>query len=221
MLAAWRRQRYDHSQKVVSARLGGLALWKRYRADRDFRVALDTKLSASRARGGAISLRNLGEEGFKLRLEKHGFKQVRPVYRDNLGNKLRSAPEVKVANELIEGGIRFVSEPRVVVGNHAFYPDFGICGKERVIEVVGYVGDDYWDRTALKIQLMVRAFPRMGVAVVTSFLGIMRRRLAGTPRVACFSPYQVDQLLQWCRGSAGVQPVPEGRVAKCASLESS
>ncbi len=220
MIEKWRHQKFDPAQKTISARLGAQALWKRYRTDEEFRTSLDQKLKASRSRGGAISLRNLGEVGFKVRLEKHGFKQVKPKYVDRLGNRLRSKLEVGIANELIDGGLQFTVEPGVQIGDHAFYPDFGLAENSKFIEVVGYMGDEYWDRTARKIGLLIGSLPDVKVAVVTSFFEVMKKRLRGIDRTVCFRPYQVDELLQWCRGSAGVHRTPEGRVVYCAGLES-
>lgn len=202
MLALWRSHKYDKENIMRAARLGAEALWRRYRTDESFRRGLDLKLRKSRARGGSISLRNLGEVGFKSRLRLSGAHQVRPVYSDVNGNRLRSSFEVTIANALARNGIPYSVEPRFVVGDHAFYPDF-IIGDDRrhLVEVVGYMGDRYWDGTATKIRLILKEYPYLKVAVVTTFVTIMNSRLRGSTRVSIFRPYQVDELVRWCRGA--------------------
>lgn len=153
----------------------------------------------ARARGGSTSLRNLGESGLKARL-RTGPRQIRPSFQDNKGNLLRSNFEVEVANMLAAHNIGYLVEPRVVVGTHAFYPGFMISGdKSRLIEVVGYMGDRYWDGTASKIKMMCREYPEVQAGVVT-FIRIMRRRLGSSHRVTLFRPYEQVKLVRWCRG---------------------
>jgi hypothetical protein len=201
MLRIWQSHRYNRDDVVRAAKLGAEALWCKYRTDPDFKRRLDLKLRDSRARGGSISLRNLGEVGFKARLRESGPKQVRPQHRDVKGNLLRSRFEVQVANLLASHDIEYKFEARFVVGDHAFYPDF-LVGKDerRIVEVVGYMGDRYWGGTAKKIRLIASAYPRVEIAVVTSFVKIMKRRLHGLRRVSIFRPYQEEELVRWCRG---------------------
>jgi predicted nuclease of restriction endonuclease-like RecB superfamily len=204
MRAAWKDQKHSKEQIKTSARLGGEALWRKYYSDPTFRKELDDKLRESRSRGGTNSLSKLGEAGFKRRLEESGHIWVKPRFSDGLGNKLRSLGEVRVAEILIRAGVGFVVEPRIKAGAHAFYPDFSLDEQSRFIEVVGYVGDEYWNRTARKLRLLVDSHPSLEVAVVTTYLRILERKLRGIPRVTIFSPYQEVELVRWCRGNAGV-----------------
>jgi len=88
---------------------------------------------------------------------------------------LGSSFEVTVAIWLESHRIRYGVEPRFVIGDHAFYPDFTIeFDAKRIIEVVGYMGDRYWDGTATKIRLTCSAYPDVQIAVVTSFVKIMK-----------------------------------------------
>jgi predicted nuclease of restriction endonuclease-like RecB superfamily len=203
MRAAWRKQKHTPEQSQRSAKLGAEALWRKYRRDPRFKKELDEKLRASRSRGGAISLRNLGEAGFKRRLENTGQVLVKARFSDSLGNRHRSPGEVKVAELLIRSGIEFVVEPRVEVKEHAFYPDFSLDDGSKIIEVVGYAGDRYWNRTARKLQLLTEADSSLRVAVITTYLRIVERKLRGIPRVTIFSPYQEVELVRWCRGTPG------------------
>jgi hypothetical protein len=125
---------------VEAARLGGKALWRKYHSDDAFRVLLDSKLKDSTAKGGAISLKNPSEVGFKARLRDHAPHQIRPLFFDEKGNRLRSTFEVEVANVLGSHDVPYKVEPRFVVGPHAFYPDFLVSGEpKKIIEVVGYM----------------------------------------------------------------------------------
>lgn len=201
MLGLWRSIKHDRVKLLRAARLGGKALWRKYHLDDKFRAEFDSKLRASRSRGGSIALRNLGAAGFKSRLKNHAPSQVRPRCVDNNGNLLRSSFEVTVANWLESQRIGYDVEPRFVVGDHAFYPDFMIEGApRRIIEVVGYMGDRYWDGTAAKIRLISTAYPDVQIAIVTSFVEIMSRRLSGVSRVSLFRPYELEKLVLWCRG---------------------
>lgn len=205
MIKAWKSQRYDPAQKIRAAKRGAKGLWDRYHRDPEFRKELDEKLRESRSRGGTKSLRNLGEAAFKQRLGR-ASPNVRARYTDSLGNRLRSSLELTIANVLADAKIHYLTEPRIEVGIHAYYPDFIVRGRQpRIIEVAGYAGDRYWDRTAEKIRRLVESDPKLRVAVVTTYLRIMKRRMTGTPRVTIFSPYEGEKLIQWCRGKAGVQ----------------
>lgn len=200
MRAAWRNQKRDPEQLKSSARLGGKALWRRYRADPEFRRALDAKLKASRSRGGSISLRNLGEVGFKVRIDS-GLARPQARFTDILGNKLRSSMEVMVANLLIRSHIKFEYERRIEVPDHAFYPDFTLTHGKKIIEVAGYAGDRYWEHTARKLRMLVESDYDLEVCVITTYIRIVTRRFAGIPRLCIFSPYQEAEIVQWCRGS--------------------
>ncbi len=200
MIRAWKRQRYDRAQKIMAAKRGAKGLWNRYHRDPEFRKQLDEKLRESRSRGGTSSLRNLSEHAFKQRLERASPK-VRARYTDSLGNRLRSSMELTIAGVLAAAKIDYITEPRMVVGVHAYYPDFMLLSRQpKIIEIAGYVGDRYWDRTVEKIKRLVESNPELRVAVVTTYLRILRRRMNGIPRVAIFSPYEGEKLIQWCRG---------------------
>jgi hypothetical protein len=125
MKAAWRKQRHTPEQSQRSARLGAEALWRKYHANPEFKRKLDVKLRESRSRGGTKSLWNLGEVGFKRRLET-GHEYVRARLSDSKGHRLRSSSEVRVAELLIKSDIEFVYERRTEANGHAFYPDFSL-----------------------------------------------------------------------------------------------
>lgn len=203
MRVAWRNQKHKPEQVERSARLGAQGLWRKYYADPDFKERLDGILRASRSRGGTKSLWNLGEDGFKRRLET-GHEYVRARFSDSLGHKLRSSAEVRVAELLIRSGEEFVYEQMTEAHGHAFYPDFSLNSNTKIIEVVGYAGDRYWNHTARKLRLLTEAYSSLEVAVVTTYLRIVERKLKGIPRITIFSPYQEVELVQWCRGNAGV-----------------
>jgi predicted nuclease of restriction endonuclease-like RecB superfamily len=120
-----------------------------------------------------------------------------------MGHKLRSSAEVRTAELLIRSGVRFVYEPRMEAGGHAFYPDFALYNHPRFIEVMGYAGDRYWNHAAKKLTLLTDSNPSLEDAVVTSYLRIVRRKLKGIPTVEIFSPYQEVELVCWCRGVPG------------------
>lgn len=210
MRAAWKNQRHGREQIERSARLGAEGLWRKYNSDPQFKKELDEKLRESRSRGGTKSLWNLGEAGFKRKLETAHI-SVRARFSDSLGHRLRSSSEVRVAELLIRSGVGFIVEPRLEIEDHAFYPDFALNeNNSKLIEVVGYAGDRYWNHTARKLRLIVDANSSMEIAVVTSYLKIVRRKLLGIPRVTIFSPYQEAELVQWCRGTPGYT-MPESR----------
>jgi len=204
MRAAWRKQKHSPEQTRRAVRLGATALWEKYRADSSFKKELDEKLRESRSRGGAKSLWNLGEAGFKRRLET-GHISVRARFSDSLGHKLRSSAEVRIAELLIRSNVRFVYEPRMEVDGHAFYPDFVLCDHPKIVEVMGYAGDRYWNHAAKKLRLIAESNASLEIAVITSYLRIVRRKLEGIPRVEIFSPYQEAEIVHWCRGMPGYQ----------------
>lgn len=221
MLESWHNIKHDREKLLRAARLGGKALWKKYRDDIKFRAELDSKLRESRSRGGSIALKNLGAAGFKSRLKNRGPAQLRPKYVDNNGNPLRSSFEVTVANLLESHKITYDVEPRFVVGDHAFYPDFMLeSDSKRIIEVVGYMGDRYWDGTAAKIRLICAAYPDVQIAVVTSFVKIMKRKLSNLPHVSLFRPYEQEKLVLWCRGNCRGAKDARRQSGYCAGLES-
>ena len=192
MRAAWKNQRHTREQIKRSSRLGGEGLWRKYHADPAFKKELDDKLRESRSRGGTKSLWKLSEASFKRRLDGIGKIWVKARFSDSLGHKLRSLQEVRMAELLIKSGVEFVVEPKIEAKGHGFYPDFSLKNGPRFIEVVGYIGDRYWDHTALKLRLLVDSDPSLEIAVVTTYLRILERKLRGIPRV------------RWCRGNAGV-----------------
>ena len=93
MRAAWRKQKHPPELTQKAVRLGAKALWEKYHNDPSFKRELDEKLRGPRSRGGTASLWNLGEAGFKRRLET-GHLAVRARFSDSLGHKLRSSAEV-------------------------------------------------------------------------------------------------------------------------------
>lgn len=74
--------------------------------------------------------KNLGEDGFKKRLEKIKNELVGYKYSDKSGNRFRSLLELEIANFLSSNGIKYVVEPRFECGYHAYYPDFLIQGRK-------------------------------------------------------------------------------------------
>lgn len=131
------------------------------------------------------------------------WSQAKPIYYDSCGNQLRSSLELRVARALQNNGISYTVGPRLVVPDHAFYPDFVLADDRKIIEAIGYAADWYWDKTAEKVKLIIENHDHVHVAIVTPFLKMMMRRLVGVPRVILFSPYQLEQLIQWCRGMPG------------------
>jgi predicted nuclease of restriction endonuclease-like RecB superfamily len=144
---------------------------------RESRVQEEARCQASRVavQGRYKSLWNLGEVGFKRRLET-GHEYVRARLSDSKGHRLRSSSEVRVAELLIKSDIEFVYERRTEANGHAFYPDFSLvdCGT-KIIEVVGYAGDRYWNHTARKLRLLTEADGSLEVAVITTYLRIVGR----------------------------------------------
>ena len=221
MRGAWKNQVVHRDQQVQAGRKGAEALWRRYNSDPQFKRTLDQTLQSSRSRGGAKSLLNLGIDDFKKRLAASADAQHWPNYRDNDGNLLRSRLELQVANAFHRSNISYEVEPRLVVSGHAFYPDFRTNDGQVLVEVVGYTGDGYWNGTAKKVRLIIQNYPKIRVALITRFLKQMEWRLKGTPRVAFFTPYELDRLSQWCRGCRGSQEiVPEGRVVNARATRS-
>lgn len=211
MREAWRGQRYDRDQKKKAARKGAAALWHRYHTDPTFKTSIDLKLKASRSRGGAKSSLSIGESAFRHRLTASASSRNRPTYHDSEGNQLRSRLELRFAEALRSRGISYTVEPRLDVPGHAFYPDFVLAKGHRIIEVVGYAADWYWDKTAAKIKLITENHPTAQVAVVTPFRRMMAWRLQGVPRTTLFTPYQLEPVMRWCRGMPGFTTSDRGQ----------
>jgi predicted nuclease of restriction endonuclease-like RecB superfamily len=148
------------------------------------------------------SLWNLGEAGFKRRLETTHI-SLRARYSDSQGHKLRSSAEVRIAELLIRSNLKFVYEPRIEVRDHAYYPDFVLSDCNKIVEVMGYAGDRYWNHSAEKVRLLSEADSSLKVAIITTYLRIVKRKLEGIPRIIILSPYQEAELVQWCRGMPG------------------
>jgi hypothetical protein len=99
--------------------------------------------------------------------------------------------------------VEFVYERRIEARGHAFYPDFSLNGSRKIIEVFGYAGDRYWNHAARKLRLITETYPAIEVAVITTYLRIVERKLMGISRVTIFSPYQEVEIIRWCRGTPG------------------
>jgi hypothetical protein len=130
MRKSWKGHRVNREKIIEAAKLGYEAFRQRYNSDTEFKRKMDEKLAISRSKGGSISLRNLGEDGFKERFEKMKNKLLEYKYTDNQGNKLRSCQELKVANLLSLKGIAYTVEPKFTCGYHNYYPDFLIQGNK-------------------------------------------------------------------------------------------
>ncbi len=197
MLEAWRRPRPDREKLRRAASLGGLAFWRKYNLDPAFKKLIDGKLKESRSRGGSVSLRNLGETGFKIRLEKIDNDRLKAKFQ--AGNLYRSSLEMKLAEALIRNEVRYVSEPRIETGIHAYYHDFLILGKKRkIIEVMGYAGDKYWRRNSIKIKELLASDPSIEIVILTSFRRIVSKYLEGLP-VRILTWDEISSLVEWCR----------------------
>ncbi len=156
MRNSWKGHKVNHEKIVEAAKLGYEAFKQRYDNDIEFKRKMDEKLAVSRSKGGSISLRNLGENGFKERFEKMKNELLRYKYADNQGNKLRSRQELKVANFLSSKGIPFTVEPKFTCGYHNYYPDFLINGnQQRIIEVMGVGTEEYWKKARQKVKLLL------------------------------------------------------------------
>lgn len=202
MKSAWKGHKVNYEKIVEAAKLGNRALRLRYTTDAGFKRKMDEKLAKSRSKGGAISLRNLGEDGFKKRLEQMKNELVKYKYTDRFGNKLRSSLELKIADLLSSEGIRYSVEPRLECGDHVYYPDFMICGmKPKIVEVMGIGTDPYWRKATRKITLLIRKDPNLEAAIITSFFRAAKKNLDGIPRVSILRWSEIDELARWCRNS--------------------
>ena len=200
MRNSWKGHKVNYKKIIEAAKLGSKAFRQRYNTDKEFKQMIDKKLAKSRSKGGSISLKNLGEDGFKKRLERMKNELVKYKYSDEFGNKFRSLLELKVANFLSSNGIVYSVEPRLECGYHAYYPDFLIQGmKPKIIEVMGIGTEKYWKNAERKIGLLLKNYPQLRIAVITSFSKMAKRRLGGMPRVNILRWSELDKLAQWCR----------------------
>src|SRR3990170_5937043 len=162
MRRSWKGHKVNREKIVEAAKLGYEAFRKRYDSDVEFKRQMDEKLAVSRSKGGSISLRNLGEEGFKKRFEEMKNDLLRYKYTDNQGNKLRSWQELRVANLLSLKGISYTVEPKFACEYHNFYPDFLIhTNKQKIIEVMGVGTEEYWEKAREKVKLLTDNYPEM------------------------------------------------------------
>jgi predicted nuclease of restriction endonuclease-like RecB superfamily len=184
MRDSWKGHRVNYKKIIEAAKLGSKAFRQRYNTDKEFKRIMDEKLAKSRSKGGSISLKNLGENDFKKRLEDMKSELVKHKYSDEFGNRFRSLLELKVANFLASNGINYMVEPRLEIGYHAYYPDFLIRnGEHKIIEVMGIGTEKYWKNTARKIGLLLTRQPRLRIAVITSFSKLARKYLDSVPRI--------------------------------------
>ena len=200
MRNSWKGHKVNYKMIVEAARLGSKALKRRYNSDKEFKQMIDKKLAISRSKGGSVSLKNLGEDGFKKRLERMKNELVKYKYSDEFGNKFRSLLELKVANFLSSNNVVYSVEPRFECGYHAYYPDFLIQGmKTKIIEVMGIGTEKYWKNAARKIGLLLNDYPQLRIAVITSFSKMAERYLGETPKVNILRWSELDELVHWCR----------------------
>lgn len=202
MRNAWKGHKVNPTKIVEAAKLGYKALQIRYATDSEFKRNVDKKLSKSRSKGGAISLKNLGQEGFKKRLEALKNELVKYKYSDQFGNRFRSSLELKIANLLSNNNIKFSVEPRFECGDHAYYPDFLINGdKLQIIEVMGIGTEKYWTNSTNKIKRLLNKYTDLKIAVITSFSNIAQRHLGNMRRVSILRWSQLDEFADWCRNN--------------------
>lgn len=199
IISRWKTQKHRHEDLVRAARAGGYALWRKYRNDTQFKSYLDSKLAASRSRGGSHSLRNLGEYGFKKRLEESHKHLPLRNHITNSGLRVRSPEELRVAQAFDNASIQYEYEPRFEVGDHAFYPDFKISKQNKIVEVAGYAGDRYWKALTKKIRLLRDHDPNLEVYVITSYYAIIGRYLAGDPKIMIFKWKDLAKVVLLCR----------------------
>ena len=95
MRNSWKGHKVNYKKITEVAKLGSKAFRQRYNTDKEFKQTIDKKLAKSRSKGGSISLENLGEDGFKKRLERMKNELVKYKYIDKFGNKFRSLLELK------------------------------------------------------------------------------------------------------------------------------
>ena len=197
--SSWKGHKVNCDKIVEAAKLGSKASRQRYNTDKEFKRMIDKKLFESRSKGGSISLRNLGEDGFKKRLERMKNELVKYKYCDKFGNKFRSLLELKVANFLSSKNIEYCVEPRLECGYHAYYPDFLVQGKPKIIEVMGIGTEKYWKKAARKINTLLKNHPQFEIIIVTSFSRIAKRYIGEIPQANILRWSELDKLAQWCR----------------------
>jgi len=203
MRKSWKGHKVNPEKIVEAAKLGYAAFRKRYESDVDFKRQMDEKLAISRSRGGSISLRNLGEEGFKKRFEEMKNDLLRYKYTDNKGNKLRSWQELRIANLLSLKGIPYTVEPKFECGYHNFYPDFLIhSNKQKIIEVMGVGTEEYWKKAREKVKLLTDNYPEMKILVITSYTKKAKTYLSGITRVNVLLWRELDKVANWCWDTA-------------------
>jgi hypothetical protein len=200
---SWKGHRVNRRKIVEAARLGYQAFMKRYNSDPVFRRQMDEKLAISRSKGGTISLRNLGEEGFKKRFEKMKNDLLRYKYKDNNGNRLRSWQELRVANFLSLKGISYSVEPRFLCGSHSFYPDFLVqVERQRIIEVMGVGTEEYWRKARDKLKMLTDYYLGVEILVITSYSKKAKTYLVGIPRVNVLLWKELEKVANWCWDTA-------------------
>jgi predicted nuclease of restriction endonuclease-like RecB superfamily len=199
MRNSWKGHRVNPEKIVEAAKLGYEAFKQRYDNDVEFKRKMDEKLAVSRSKGGSISLRNLGENGFKERFAKMKNELLRYKYTDNQGNKLRSRQELKVANFLSSKGISFTVEPKFTCGYHNYYPDFLIQGnKQKIIEVMGVGTKEYWENAKQKISSLTEHYPEMEILIITSYSKKAKTHLSGIARVNILIWRELEKVANWC-----------------------
>jgi predicted nuclease of restriction endonuclease-like RecB superfamily len=199
MRESWKGHKVNREKIVEAARLGYEAFRRRYDSDIEFKRKMDEKLAISRSRGGSISLRNLGEDGFKERFERMKNDLLRYKYTDSEGNKFRSWQELRVANLLLLKGITYTVEPKFTCGYHNYYPDFLIHGnKQKIIEVMGVGTEEYWNKAREKVKLLTDNYPEMEILVITSYAKKAKTHLGGMPRVNILIWRELGKVADWC-----------------------
>ena len=199
MRKSWKGHKVNREKIVEAAKLGYEAFRKRYDSDVEFKRQMDEKLAVSRSKGGSISLRNLGEEGFKKRFEEMKNDLLRYKYTDKHGNRLRSWQEFRVANLLSLKGISYVVEPKFTCGYHNFYPDFLIQGdKQRIIEVMGVGTEEYWQKAREKVKLLTDNYPEMEILIITSYSKKAKTYLGEIARVNILLWKELEKVANWC-----------------------
>ena len=160
---------------------------------------MDVKLAISRSKGGSISLRNLGEDGFKERFERMKNDLLRYKYTDSEGNKLRSRQELRLANLLSFKGIAYTVEPKITCGYHNYYPDFLVhSSRQKIVEGMGVGTEEYWKKAREKMKLLTDSYPEMEILVITSYAKKAKTYLAGIPRVNILIWRELEKVAKWC-----------------------
>lgn len=70
MRNSWKGHKVNYKKIVEAAKLWSKAFRQRYNSNKEFRRMIDEKLARSRSKGGSLSLKILGEDGFKKRLQR-------------------------------------------------------------------------------------------------------------------------------------------------------